>query len=290
MLATIRGWPDSRLPIDSVRAHVAKVGGEIIVMDGSGLPAPEAVAAGPDVTWISRPGLSVFQLRAEGYDHCRGEIVAVTEDHVAPAADWCDRILAAHGAHPEAIAIGGAVENGTTEHVVDWASFLMTQVHCVGPLTAGPAERIAGAATVTYKRNVLDRFPDHGTLGAIELLDTAVLLRPGEILLNDDSIRVSHHQCLGIAATAELLFHNGRAIAGFRRASMSTGDWLRIVGAPILPLYRALRAARIGWDKRIPHSAIAISLPMQIVLQYAQGLGELAGYAAGAGSSPLKLR
>jgi hypothetical protein len=47
---------------------------------------------GPDVRWISRPGESVFQLRSAGYDACRGEIVAVTEDHCRPAADWIERI------------------------------------------------------------------------------------------------------------------------------------------------------------------------------------------------------
>jgi hypothetical protein len=35
---------------------------------------------------------------------------------------------------------------------------------------------------------------------------------------------------------------------------------------------------------------VLITLPLQVVLQYAQACGELVGYAAGAGSSPQKLR
>jgi hypothetical protein len=290
MFATIQGWPASRLPIDRLRAQVAAVDGEIIVIDGSDRPPPEIGAVGPHVSWISRPGASVYQLRAEGYTRCRGEIVAVTEDHVEPAADWCERILAAHAAHPEAVAIGGAVENATTTHLVDQASFIMVQVHSVGPFAPGPAERIAGAANISYKRAVLDRRPDHGDLGVIELFDTASLRRPGEVLLNDDTIRVRHHQCLGVAASAALEFHNGRTIGGFRRGSLTRRDLLRILGSPILPVFRTARTAKAAWASRIPRSAVVITLPLQLLLQYALAAGEMVGYAAGAGSSPHRLR
>ena len=290
MFATIQGWPAAHLPIDALKEQVARVDGEVIVMDGSGLPAPDGIAIGPDVTWISRPGWSVFQLRAEGYDHCRGDVVAVTEDHCAPAADWCDRILTAHASHPEAIAIGGAVENGTPEHVIDWAAFLMTQAQSMSPLANGPADRIAGAATVTYKREAIDRRPAHGSLGVIELFDTAELRRDDEILLNDDSIRVSHYQCMDLTANASTEFHNGRTIAGFRRRSMTRGDWLRIIGFPILPLYRAARTVQIAWDKEVSRSIVLATVPLLVLFHFAQASGEMVGYAAGTGASPRKLR
>jgi hypothetical protein len=290
MFATIQGWPVARLPIDRLRAQVAAVAGEIIVVDGSDRPPPEPEAVGPDVTWISRPGASVNQLRAAGYEHCRGEIVAVTEDHVEPAADWCERILAAHAAHPAAVAIGGAVENATTAHLVDQASFIMVQVHSIGPFAPGPTERVAGAANISYKRKVLDRRPDHGELGVIEVFDTALLRRPGEVLLNDDTIRVRHYQCLGVAATTALEFHNGRTIGGFRRGSLTLRDLLRILGFPALPLFRTARTARAAWHTRIPRSAVVITLPLQLMLQYALAAGEMVGYATGPGSSPRRLR
>jgi hypothetical protein len=290
MFATIRGWPDARLPIDATRNQVARVGGEIVVVDGSGRPAPTVADVGPDVKWISRPGESVFQMRPAGYEACRAEIIAVTEDHCAPAADWCERILKAHREHPEAIAIGGAVENGTTDRLLDWATFIVTQAPFVGPLANGPAERIVGAASVSYKRAVLDRRPDHGSLGGIELFDTAVMRRPGEVLLNDDSIRVTHHQSMGLAGTSGSQFHNGRAIAGFRRRVMARGDWLRIVGFPVLPLYRTVRSLRIAWGKWIPRPKVVATVPLVAFLHYCQAAGEVIGYAAGPGSSPGKLR
>ncbi|MEP7082759.1 MAG: hypothetical protein ABI841_07260 [Chloroflexota bacterium] len=290
MFATIQGWPAARLPVDATRDQLRRVDGELVVMDGSPRPPPSPSEVGSHVKWISRPGESVFQLRDAGYAACRAEVIAVTEDHVAPAADWCERILAAHAEHPEAIAIGGAVDNGTREHLVDWATFIVTQTPFVGPLRNGPADRIAGAATVTYKRAILERRPHHGGLGTIELFDTAVMREPGEVLLNDDSIRVSHHQSMGIGLTTALQFHNGRAIAGFRRRAMSRGDWARLFGSPILPLYRTARSVRLAWGRWIPKSRIVVTLPLIAFLHYSQMAGELVGYLFGPGSSAQRLR
>jgi hypothetical protein len=289
LIATIRGWPDAHLPIDATRDQLARVGGELVVVDGSGRDAPAAQAIGPDVRWISRPGESVFQLRAAGYAETRGEIVAVTEDHCEPAPNWIEQILVAHDAHPEAIAVGGVVENGSQDHLVDWATFLVTQGPFIAPVPDGPAERLAGAATVSYKRPALERRPDHGSFGAIELFDTAEMRRPGDVLINDNSIVVRHHQSMGIRRTAVLQFHNGRSIAGLRRRAMGAGDWLRVVGFPILPLYRTARTARIAWGKQVPRSIVLVTIPIMTVLHYSQASGELIGYAAGPGASPQHL-
>lgn len=290
MFATIQGWPAARLPVDAVRDQVARAGGEIVVVDGSGHAPPTIEDVGPDVVWISRPGASVFRMRALGYATCQGEIIAVTEDHVAPASDWLDRIRAAHARYPDAIAIGGVVENGTTDHLIDWATFIVTQGPFIGPIPDGPADRIAGAATVSYKRAILERLPEHGTLGAIELFDTAEMRRPGEILVNDGSIRVRHHQSMGVGGTTASQFHNGRAIAGFRRQHMTSGDWLRIVGFPILPLYRTARTVRIAWGKWVPRSVVVTTVPLMAFLHYAQASGEVLGYLGGPGSSSRRLR
>jgi hypothetical protein len=290
MVATIRGWPDARLPIDSIREQVARVEGEIVVVDSSGRPAPGPDQVGSDVRWISRPGESVFQMRSAGYAECRAEIVAVTEDHCQPADDWVERILAAHAEHPEAIAVGGVVGNGSTDHLIDWATFIVTQAPFIAPIVDGPADRIAGAATSSYKRAALDRRPDHGNLGVIELFDAAEMRQPGDILLNDGSIRVSHHQSMGLGGTATSQFHNGRTIAGFRRRAMSRGDWLRVIGFPILPLYRTARTVRIAWGKQLPRSIVLVTIPLMTLFHYAQASGEFIGYLAGPGSSPQRLR
>jgi hypothetical protein len=289
MFASIRGWPAAKPTLDSLRDQVAAAGGEIVVMDGSGNPTPSAEDTGAVVRWVKHPGWSVFQLRHAGYREARGEIVAVTEDHCRAKPDWCEAILRAHAEHPDAIAVGGCSQNGTTSNVVDWAAFIVVQGPFVAPLANGAADRIAGAATVSYKRRALDRFPDHGPLGAIELFDTATVRRDGETLVNDERIRIIHHQSMGILGTATAEFHNGRTIAGFRRRMMERGDVLRIVGFPVLALYRSLRSIRIALGKRVPRTALVSAIPLIFFLQYAHGAGELLGYLAGPGDSPRRL-
>jgi glycosyl transferase family 2 len=289
MFASIRGWPAAKPTVDSLRDQVAAAGGEIVVMDGSGNPTPSAEDTGAVVRWVKHPGWSVFQLRHAGYGEARGEIVAVTEDHCRATPDWCEAILRAHVDHPDAIAIGGCSQNGTTSHVVDWAAFIVVQGPFIAPLPNGPADRIAGAATVSYKRRALERFPDHGPLGAIELFDTATVRRDGETLINDDRIRIIHHQSMGIMGTAAAEYHNGRTIAGFRRRMFERGDLLRIVGFPVLALYRSLRSIRIALGKRVPRAALITAIPSIVFLQYAHGAGELLGYLAGPGDSPRRL-
>jgi hypothetical protein len=289
MFATIRGWPAAKGTIDSLRDQIGAVGGEIVVMDGSDNPAPSAADTGAAVRWVKRPGTSVFQLRHAGYREANGEIVAVTEDHCLATPDWAEAILRAHAEHPEAIAVGGCSQNGTTSHVIDWAAFIVVQGPFVAPLPNGPADRIAGAATVSYKRRALERFPDHGPLGAIELFDTASVRRDGETLINDDRIRIVHNQSMGIMGTAAAEYNNGRTIAGFRRRMLQRGDFLRIVGFPVLAVFRSLRSVRIGLGKEVPRTAVVMAIPSIFFLQYAHGAGELLGYLAGPGDSPRHL-
>src|SRR5436309_2145882 len=88
--------------------------------------------------------------------------------------------------------------------------------------------------------------PSLADAGAIELFDTATVRRDDETLVNDDRIRIIHHQSMGLMGTAAAEFHNGRTIAGFRRRMLERGDLLRIFGFPVLAIYRSIRSIRIG--------------------------------------------
>jgi len=102
------------------------VGAEIIVADGHGKGLPDDVTDRyPEVIWLKQPGGSVFYLRGLAMARARGEIVAVTEDHCEVTPGWCERTIRAHKEYPAAAAIGGAVENGATERLIDWAHFFL---------------------------------------------------------------------------------------------------------------------------------------------------------------------
>ena len=287
IVATTQGWPIISPCIESLKDQVGEVGGELLVLDASGLDAPDLE---PHVRWLSFPSsMSVFQLRHAGYEISRGEIVAMTEDHCRPAADWCQRTLALHAEHPEAAAIGGALENGTPDHLVDWAAFVVTQVPFVAPLPNGPVTRTTGASNVSLKRRAVERLPSHPEFGTIELFDVAAVVTDGEVLYQDDSLVVRHDQSMGIVGTSATEFHNGRTVGGFRRGVMDGRDWLRIGAAGVLPLYRTARGVTKASRKRIPRGSLLAAVPLILWLEYCTSAGQLLGYATGPGDSPRRL-
>lgn len=291
LMPTIRGWPSIRPTLELIVGQTLAAGGEVIVADASGREPPtadEMEAIGGRTRWLSLPGQSVFQLRLAGYRAARGDVLAATEDHCEVAADWVERILAAHARHPAAGAIGGAVTNGTDERLVDLAAFFLTQAPFMPPLANGVTARISGPANVSYKRRVLERLGGDAEHGLIDWLELPAALA-GEQLVADDSIVVRHFQSQGFWGTSLAEFDNGRTIAGYRRRKMDRGDWLRIASSPVLPLYRSVRALRTAARRGARGRNIVASAPAHAWLQYCAIAGELLGYLRGPGGSPRRL-
>ena len=286
--ATRQGWPAIAPCIGAVIDQVRDVGGELIVVDASGREAPDL---GSPVRWLPQPtSMSVFQLRQVAYEESRGEIVAATEDHCRVMAGWCRRILDLHAAHPEAAAIGGALENGTTSSLIDWAAFIVTQAPAVAPLPSGPVQRTTGAANVSLKRRAVERLPSHDGFGTIELFDTAEVAPDGEVLLQDDSLVVLHDQSMGFIGTSAIEFHNGRTIGGIPqavhvRSRLDEGRRRRRAPAVSIDPDGVDRVARTN-PETIPHRGNSLDR----WLEYCTGVGQLLGYATGPGDSPSKLR
>ncbi len=287
LVATRDGWPTIAPQIEAVLGQVRDVGGELIVVDSSGQVAPDL---GPSVRWLPQPtSMTVFQLREIAYKESRGEIVASTEDHCLVMPGWCRRILDAHAEHPEAAAIGGALENGTVGSLMDWAAFIVTQAPALAPLPSGAVPRTTGAANVSMKRRAVERLPSHDGFGTIELFDVAEVASDGEILLQDDSLVVTHYQSMGFVGTSSVEFHNGRTLGGFRRQFMDRRDWARVATAGVLPLYRSARMVSMASRKRMPRRSLIAAIPWIVWLEYCTGAGQLLGYATGPGDSPSKL-
>jgi hypothetical protein len=287
-VATVQGWPDIAAALETLTIAAKEAGGEVIVLDGSGHEAPTATEIGHPVRWESRAGESIFQLRDRAYRAARGDIVAVTEDHVHVPPDWAVRMMEAHRQHPEAAAIGGAVTNGATDSMMDWASFFVVQAYAAAPMRSGRATRLSGAVNVSYKRAALSDADTYEGMGAIDALHQRDLARQGAFLLNDDTIRVSHVQPLDFAATTTIHFHAGRTISGFRRKRMDAVQVARIVGAPIVPLARYVKAVAILAPKGYGRRLIACA-PAMLLLLYSQGVGQFVGYLAGPGDSPRRV-
>ena len=144
VVATTHPWPEMERTLDSLWGQVMALGAELLLLDGhgEGLP-PDLPARYPGAIRLTRPGASVFALRALGLRAARGEIIAMTEDHCVVPPDWCRRLLDAHRRYPHAAAVGGAVDNGATARLIDWANYFVAHSPTMAPIRGGEAEMIS---------------------------------------------------------------------------------------------------------------------------------------------------
>ena len=256
------------------------------MVDGNGRGLPEDLTDSyPQVTRLVREGASVFYLRAVGIAAASGDIIAITEDHCRVAPDWCEEIIRAHEEHPEAAAIGGAVENAATSSLIDWANFALVFSPFMPPIRNGESEVIALQANISYKRRVIP--DDMGKLGMMEMLFNRALRERGEKLVADGRILVHHDQSHDWAGTFASHFHNGRSIAGFRLQQMGGLDRLARIGSTvIIPPFLLYRTLRNVHGKGRLDDGILASVPLIVPLVFCHAAGELIGYIKGPGNSP----
>ncbi len=289
VIATTHPWPEIRECLESLRDQAAAHGAEILVADGDGAGFPEAEARNhPNVRVLERRGASVFALRALGISQASGGIIAITEDHCRVAPDWCARILDAHREHPDAAAIGGAVENGATSTLIDWANFALVFSPFMPPIRNGESEQIALQANISYKRRVIPEAM--GRLGMMEFLFNREIRARGERLVADGRILVHHHQSHSIRRTCSSHFHNGRSIAGFRLADMTGIERLARIGSTVIlpPFLLYLTLRNVAGKGRLKDGILA-SVPLLLPLVVSHAAGELVGYVAGPGDSPRRI-
>lgn len=261
------------------------VRGEVIVTDCCGSATRDLIERKyPDVRLLSFDRrLPIPELRAIGIAHSRADLIAVTEDHCIPPEDWYERIIAAHRM-PHA-AIGGAVENASTERLVDWAVFLCEYSRYVNPVPRGVTDDIPGN-NVIYKRSALPHIQDLLDAGRWEHFLHWRLLDVGEQLYSDPSVVVYHRKSFGLGEFLEQRFHYGRSFAGMR---VQGGPlWKRalfVVGSPILPPLLIWRIGRRLFLRRRHRLVFLKALPLLTLFTVSWAVGELVGYATGPGDS-----
>jgi hypothetical protein len=285
VVATLKGYPGYAEMFRTQRAAVEAVGGEMIVVDGSDLPAPDPADIGPNTTWISAPGEGVFRLRARAYPVARGAIIGLTEDHCEFRADWGGVVLALHDEHPEAAVIGGVCANGSTSSLVDWAVFFIS--HFRDMPGVGTARRVAfaGLGNVSYKRTALNGLPRLTDGSVNEGAHQRALAADGAILLVDDRLKVIHYQSQGLAGMLKISWHSARTQAGLRREQMNRSAAARLLAAPLSPVvFVTLISAAVARQRYGTREFVA-SIPVMIGMLGLRAIAEVVGYAAGAGDS-----
>ena len=101
--------------------------------------------------------VGIPELRARAMDRATGEIIAVTEDHCIAGDDWISEIVTA--LDQGYMVVGGAIENGMTDRILDWSAFLCEYSAAMPPVPSGEVDGVPGN-NAAYRREVLDLVDD----------------------------------------------------------------------------------------------------------------------------------
>jgi hypothetical protein len=276
-----------RQVVDAIRAQTARARLELVFVT----PSRDALAltgidldgfAGVVVTEIDALDSSPAA-RAAGVRAATAPVVAFTEDHCFPEPEWAEALLREHD-QPWA-GVGPAVLNGNPVSVVTWANLLPEYGGWLHPVAGGEYAHIPGHNS-SYKRDVLLQYGDR--LPVMLEAESAMqwdLRARGHRFAIAPRARIRHMNFSRVGPSLGLRFNCGRLFAANRARSWTAAARLVFCcAAPAIPavrLWRALRdLRRIGRLDLLPRL-----LPALVAFYAVDGLGELAGYALGAGNA-----
>jgi len=290
VIPSVNGFDDLSRALHALEAERAMASLEVIVVDRLGNPLRQAVRERfPWATIVPvEASLPIPPMRAAGIERANAPAVAIIEDHVIVRPGWARAMLAALSDSTPVVA--GAIENGATSHLSDWAAFLCEYSHCLPPLPAGVAPWLPGNNTA-YRRDVLTRHLSLLRNGGWEDELHRAIQAEGFPLTCVPHIVVDHRKHFSVGEYASQRFLYSRAYAGRRGG---TGTALRRAALAArslaLPVVLFVRISRRVAARRSYRRKLASSLPLLALFAVVWAAGELVGYVAGAGHSLSKVR
>jgi hypothetical protein len=223
---------------------------------------------------------TIPHLRAAGIRVASSAIVALTSESCVPAPGWFAALRRAHADGPDAV--GGAIENGSTDRLIDWAVFFCEYGRYMTPL---PPERSADLPghNVSYSRAALATIDDLIARGTWEPLWHWRLAARGARLVRDGSIAVVLRKRYTLSGFVRERYEYGRTFAAHRLEGASA--WRRALftlGCVLLPAVVLVRIVRDVLPKRRRGAQLLLSLPYLAIFACVWAAGEAVGYAAGA--------
>ena len=238
----------------------------------------------PNVKVFTSPSrMGIPQLRAIGLSNAAGETVAITEDYCVPARNWCMEIVRAHEHGYDVV--GGAIENGSSDTLVNWAAFFCEYSERMMPVQDGNSGSLAGNNS-SYKRNIFERIDESLVQNYWEYFLHRELKRLEVKMRSVPTIVVYKKKEHLFTPFMRQRFHFSRSFAGMRGSLMPLPRRVfYAVSCPILPLLMTWRIAReVIRKKRFVYKFVK-SLPLLSLFMVSYAGGEASGYLFGAGSS-----
>ncbi|MBC8136094.1 MAG: hypothetical protein H8F28_09435 [Fibrella sp.] len=234
------------------------------------------------------PFRSSASARVPGVRAATAPVVALTEEHSLPEADWAANILAAY-ASGEWAAVGPGIVNANPDSAISWANFLLEYGQWSDPVPAGETEHLPGH-NCTYRREMLLGYGDNlGTMLEAESLIHWDLRARGHRICMHPAARTRHWNYSVTWGWIPLRFLGGKLFAGYRSRQLGWPLGKRMMylfGSPLIPLVRLRRiVAESNLPGRPQKAQLARIMPVLLFALVVDAMGEAAGYLAGPGRS-----
>jgi hypothetical protein len=223
---------------------------------------------------------------AAGVREARAPLVGYAEEHSYLHPGWAEALIKAHS-QPWA-AVGAVIANANPATLTSWANLFTDFGPWVEPAEAGETRRLPWHHAV-YKRAILLQYgPKLQTMLEAEGILHNDLHDRGYRFYLESSARTDHVNVSLLSSYMSAEFHGGRVFGASRARS---GHWsvlrrlIYIGGMPIVPFMRlrgVLRDIRRSGCQRELLPRVLLPLTMGLV---AHAVGELTGYALGAGAA-----
>jgi hypothetical protein len=247
------------------------------------------VAAFASVRVIEVPTIIPLALAlAAGVREARAPIVAFAESHAYPGPGWAEALIRAH-AEPWA-GVAPVLGNANPDSLTSWANLCLDYGACVEPIVVGPVEYLPGHNS-SYKRDlVMEYDAELEAMMEAEILLHWALRARGYQLYLDPTIRTFHLNVTRLGSWLPERFYTGRRFAATRALGWSLARRvLYSLGSPLIPLVRLPRVLRqIRGSTRRRDLLPGVVAPLAVGL-VASALGEMVGYALGAGDATARL-
>lgn len=272
---TIRGCLDSLAAQRTTRKF------ETIVADSSTDGTDEIIRA--EYPWVRLLHFETRKFpgdaRNAGIGEARGELLAFVDSDCVAAPDWLEQMAMAQ--RDSNTTVGGVVDNGARERLLDWACYFCEFSQWIPPGKLSWMDDIP-TCNLSFHRELFDEFGPFREGGYCS--DTALhwaLARAGRRARFVPTIQVAHH---GLDRMSTFLGHecfHGESFARLRVREWKFSKWRRWMyagGAVWLPAVLWMRIAGRVLRNRRYGGEFALSTPLLVLGLAAWSLGEMRGY------------
>ena len=220
------------------------------------------------------------ELRSAGMNAATSPLVALTEDHCVPQADWCKKILEAHAAGQYG-SVGGAIEKLMPDGVLGWAFYLADYARYMNPIPEGPSAHLSDC-NVSYRRAALEPLHDLWRVEFHERIMHHALHEANETLWFAPQVIVQQRRTMTWRDALRDRFAFGR-LFGYERSQFGSNLQRLIYAAlsPLLPFLLVVRVICHVMERKRHRYALIRALPVLTVICTAWALGEFVGYLTG---------